>query len=137
MIRFTLKCDNDHAFESWFKSSDAFETLNASKMVNCSVCGSSEVKKTLMAPAVRTEKAKPLTGEKSETEQAVEKLRKEVETNSDYVGDNFASEARKMHNGETAERSIYGEAKPADAISLIEDGIPVLPLPFAPRKQTN
>ena len=68
---------------------------------------------------------------------AMDKLRRQVEDNSDYVGDAFAREARAMHLGEAPERAIYGEAKPDEAKSLLEDGIPVLPLPFTPTRKTN
>ncbi len=136
MIRFTLKCDQDHSFDSWFQSGEAFEKLRAAGMVACAQCGSAKVAKSLMAPAVRTETARPLAA-KSEQETAIEKLRQEVEANSDYVGVRFAEEARKMHDGDAPARSIYGEAKPEEAIKLLEDGVPVVPLPFASRKQTN
>lgn len=136
MIRFTLKCDQDHSFDSWFQSGEAFEKLRAAGMVACAQCGSAKVAKSLMAPAVRTETARPLAA-KSEQETAIEKLRQEVEANSDYVGVRFAEEARKMHDGDAPARSIYGEAKPEEAIKLLEDGVPVVPLPFATRKQTN
>ncbi|NIY72020.1 DUF1178 family protein [Marivivens donghaensis] len=140
MIRYTLKCDHDHSFESWFQSADAFDKLQSAGMVACTACGSTKVSKSLMAPSVRTETAteKPaLTAPATPQEEALTKLRKHVEANSEYVGMKFADEARKMHDGDTPERPIYGEAKPQDAIKLIEDGVPVLPLPFAPRKQTN
>jgi hypothetical protein len=70
-------------------------------------------------------------------EQAVAKLRAEVEANSDYVGVEFAAEARKIHEGEAPARAIYGEAKLDEAKALIEDGVPVLPLPFTPKRKMN
>ena len=73
----------------------------------------------------------------SELEQAVAELRKQVEANSDYVGGNFAEEARAMHLGDAPNRAIHGEAKPEEAKSLIEDGVPVVPLPFLPSRKTN
>ena len=73
----------------------------------------------------------------TEVEQAFAAMRKQVEENSDYVGMNFAAEARQMHDGTLPARAIYGEAKPEDARQLIEDGIPVAPLPFLPRRKTN
>lgn len=73
----------------------------------------------------------------SEAEAALAHLRKEVEENSEYVGLKFADEARKMHDGESPERAIYGEAKLDDAKKLIEDGVPVAPLPFLPKRKTN
>ncbi len=148
MIRYALKCSEDHSFESWFQSAEAFEKLHGAGMVACPVCGSENVEKAIMAPRVRPSRskavvpAKPaekptLTEPKSEAEQALAKLRKEVEKNSDYVGLSFASEARKMHDGEVPHRSIYGEAKPDEAKKLIEDGVPVAPLPFIPNRKTN
>ncbi len=91
-----------------------------------------------MAPKVRpARKPGSLQTAQTEQEKALAKLREEVEKNSDYVGMNFASEARAMHEGDTPHRAIYGEAKPEDAKSLIEDGVPVAPLPFTPKAKTN
>jgi hypothetical protein len=70
-------------------------------------------------------------------EKAMEDLRRKVEDGSDYVGDNFAAEARAMHLGDTPERSIYGEARIDQAKELIEDGVPVMPLPFTPKKKLS
>ena len=93
-----------------------------------------------MAPRVSTDKAAettPLMAPDDHTARAIQEMRKKIEANSDYVGKNFAAEARKMHLGDAPERSIYGEAKPAEAKSLIEDGINVVPLPFMPNRKTN
>ncbi len=142
MIRYTLVCDNDHQFESWFQSSAAFDSLAAAGHLACTHCGSADVKRALMAPSVpaksNTKTATPsLSTAPSEMETALSKLRKDVEANSDYVGMEFAKEARKMHDGETPERAIFGEAKLDDAKKLIEDGVPVAPLPFIPKRKTN
>lgn len=140
MIRYTLKCDKDHSFESWFQSGGAFEKLLKAGHVTCPECGSADVSKTLMAPKVTTSRKKaaaPLSTPESEKEKALAKLRDEVEKNSDYVGMNFAAEARAIHDGDAPERAIYGEAKPEEAKTLIEDGIPVAPLPFVPRNKSN
>lgn len=137
MIRYSLKCAEGHSFDSWFKSADAFEGLLTAGMVGCTTCGSQDVSKSLMAPAVAKETKRPLSTPSNPTEDAITKLRDEVEKNADYVGKDFATEARKIHDGDAPERNIWGETKPADAIKLIEDGIPVAPLPFVPRKQTN
>ena len=137
MIRFSLKCDKDHTFDSWFKSGEAFDTLAASGMVTCAVCGSTDVAKTLMAPSVSTDTDRPLSAPRSPAEQAMAEMRKQVEENSEYVGKGFAKEARAMHDGDSPARSIYGEARLDEAKALIEDGVPVVPLPFGPRKQQN
>ena len=134
MIRFNLKCDQNHEFESWFQSGDAFEKLASTSMLSCTTCGSTKISKSIMAPAVSTSSA--VTAPQP-TEAAIAALRKEVETKSDYVGDAFATQARAMHDGTTPERSIYGQADLQEAKKLIEDGIPVMPLPFIPVKKTN
>lgn len=139
MIRYSLTCAQEHRFESWFQSSEAFERLQAAGMVSCALCGSTEVTKALMAPAVATaEPASPSLG-KAETplEQALAEMRRHIEEDSDYVGLSFASEARAMHEGDSPHRSIWGEARPEDARALIEDGVPVAPLPFRPRSRQN
>lgn len=143
MIQYSLKCENDHGFDSWFASADAYDKLAENGMVSCAVCGSTKVSKAIMAPRVRTTKGKEapavptLPTEKSAVEQAMAEMRAQVEQNSEYVGTNFATEARSMHLGDAPERAIYGEAKPEEAKSLIEDGIPVTPLPFMPTRKSN
>lgn len=135
MIRYRLKCDNNHQFDSWFQSGEAFDKLSAAGMIACDECGSAQIEKSLMAPPVTTDK--PLSKPADSREEAISKLRKEVESKSEYVGMSFAKEARAMHDGDAPERSIYGEAKIDEAKKLLEDGIPVAPLPFRPRKQAN
>ena len=143
MIQYSLKCENDHSFDSWFASADAYDKLANNGMVSCAVCGSTKVSKAIMAPRVRTTKGKEapvaptLPTEKSAAEQAMAEMRAQVEQNSEYVGTNFATEARSMHLGDAPERAIYGEAKPEEAKSLIEDGITVTPLPFMPTRKSN
>ncbi|NIZ14927.1 DUF1178 family protein [Phaeobacter sp. HF9A] len=166
MIRYALKCADGHGFESWFQSAEAYEKLRAAGLVACTQCGSAQVEKALMAPRVRpareaaetaaSEGAEatatpgaalpavqpqppemPLSAPSSELEAAIAELKKQVEANSDYVGSNFAKEARDMYLGDSPVRSIHGEAKPEEARALIEDGVPVLPLPFAPGRKVN
>ncbi|WP_145104190.1 DUF1178 family protein [Cereibacter sediminicola] len=145
MIRYSLKCADDHGFESWFQSSEAFGGLVKARKVTCPVCGSAEVEKVLMAPAVQPSRAvKPapdparaLAVPSSKIEEALLTLRRQVQENSEYVGMGFASEARRIHNGEAPERAIYGEAKVEEARRLIEDGVPVAPLPFMPQRKVN
>lgn len=150
MIKYALKCAQGHQFESWFQSSAAFETLEKAGHLSCVVCGVSQVGKTIMAPKVRTSKAEVPAQEGSEDApvpmanaprpemaQALEAMRKKVEAEADYVGENFAKDARAMHLGDQPERAIYGEANAEQAKSLIEDGVPVLPLPFAPKRKLS
>ncbi len=140
MIRFSLRCADGHGFESWFQSNEAFDSLKAAGHVTCPTCGSDEIEKSLMAPPVKTSKTGKtpvLSKPDGEMEKALAAMRKEIEDNSDYVGMNFASEARAIHEGEAPDRAIYGEAHKDDAKKLIEDGVPVAPLPFIPKTKAN
>ena len=150
MIKYTLKCDQDHSFDSWFQSADAFEKLAAAGHLACSVCGSGEVVKSLMAPKVRPARSAAQAGAAQDDQQpvalgapesaaqaALEEMRKRVEENSDYVGADFSKTARDMHLGDVPERSIYGTADAKQAKALIEDGVPVVPLPFTPKAKAN
>jgi hypothetical protein len=146
MIRYTLKCQNDHSFESWFKSAEAYEGLRAAELVVCPDCQDTHVEKSLMAPQVRTRRderaqtseKRPMTNTADpDLAEAIRTIREHVEKNSDYVGDRFAKEARAMHNGETPQRSIYGEVRAEDARKLAEEGVPAVPLPFIPKQKTN
>jgi hypothetical protein len=151
MIKYALRCAENHGFESWFKSGAAFEKLHGAAMVNCPVCGSTEVKKAIMAPRVRPARgaaaptplsAQPvkmhaLTAPASPAEAAMLELKNKIQKHSEYVGSDFASEARAIHDGDAPERSIYGEANGEEAKQLLEDGVPVAPLPFMPTRKTN
>jgi hypothetical protein len=136
MIQYALKCAEGHGFDSWFQSAEAFDKLAAAGMVSCAVCGIGAVSKSVMAPAVRGER-KPLAAPRDAREEALAELRRRVTENSDYVGMNFAAEARAIHEGTAPERAIYGEARPEEARRLIEDGVPAVPLPFLPARKTN
>ncbi|WP_102222692.1 DUF1178 family protein [Acidimangrovimonas sediminis] len=152
MIRYALRCTQDHGFESWFASAEAFDGLVRVGMVSCPECGSTEVEKSLMAPSVRPGRkataepaaavppeggARPLSAPAHPMEAALKALRRHVEENSEYVGDRFASEARAIHGGEAPDRIIHGEARPDEVRDLIEEGVPVSPLPFAGPRKTN
>jgi len=144
MIKYALACEQAHEFESWFPSSEAFETQRKRGFVTCPFCNSAKVEKQIMAPSVaRTDKAVPapaqeprpvavLTERERELRAALRTLREHVMKNAEDVGKGFVEEARKMHYGETEERSIYGEADLAEARALLEEGIDVLPLPVVP-----
>lgn len=139
MIRYTLSCDQGHEFTGWFQSSQGFDQLQAAGHVSCTQCGSKSVQKSLMAPNVVSKPAlsADLTTPANPRETALAKLRQHIENTSDYVGISFAAEARAMHAGTTPERAIYGEARLDEARQLIEEGIPVAPLPFLPRRKAN
>ncbi len=144
MIRYSLTCSQGHSFDSWFKSADAFEALEARGLLSCSACGSHDVKKAMMAPRVSkpaTEVAPVETPALSQPatpmEEAIQALKKHLDEHSTYVGGNFAKEARAIHLGDAPDRMIHGEAKPEEAKALIEDGISVAPLPFLPKSRST
>lgn len=156
MIRYTLTCDAGHSFESWFQSGATYTAVHAAGQVTCPICGTAKVDKDLMAPAVRPARTSagksdtlsdparavptakgPLSAPGSAVEAAMTALKAQIEANSEYVGVNFVTEARKMHAGDAPERAIYGEAKPDEARQMIEDGLPVAPLPFVPGRKVN
>jgi hypothetical protein len=133
MIRYDLTCDSAHSFDGWFASAAGFDGMLSSGQVACVVCGSVKVSKALMAPAV----APSLTAPRNTAEQALAALRAKVESESEYVGLNFTTEARAIHAGEAPERAIYGEAKIEEAKALIAEGVPVAPLPFMPARKAH
>ncbi len=136
MIVFDLRCGNDHEFESWFANSEAFEKLKKAGEVACPVCGDAKVEKALMAPAVSGTKKKSSEMAAMHAGQyisAIRELREKVEQNCDYVGDKFPEEARRIHYGETEKRNIYGEASPDEAKALVDEGVEVQAIPWAPK----
>jgi hypothetical protein len=161
MIHYKLRCAAAHEFEGWFQDSAGFDKLAKAGLVECTVCGNTQVERALMAPAVvkgrRRKEAPPPPPAKPEAAEApppapapsgpqmaagpmpaqlvamLQRLRAEVEKSCDYVGKDFAEEARKIHNGEVEARGIYGEASDADAEALSEEGIEVARLPWVPR----
>jgi len=137
LIRFSLTCEHEHEFEAWFRSNDDFDTQRKRGFVECPSCGSREVGKALMAPAVSTgrkqEKMALAMGEAQRRAMAeLKALSQKMRENADYVGDKFAEEARKIHFGESETRGIYGEATLEEAKSLAEDGVSFMPLPVFP-----
>ena len=150
MIRYSLRCDEGHAFESWFSDAAGFDALRARGMVECPDCGSTQVDRALMAPRVRPARSQAEAkspAPKSEAPKGppdpdtiakvMAHMRAEVEKRSTYVGKSFAAEARAIHEGTSDKGSIWGEATPKEARALAEDGIEVMPLPFGPREKQN
>jgi hypothetical protein len=156
MIRYSLRCERDHSFESWFQSSSAYETQVRRKLVTCPVCGSASIDKAIMAPQIVSKRGRDIAPPASEPAAAqpaevatpastpllmaqerelrakIKELRDHIVKNADNVGERFPSEARKMHYGDVEHRPIYGEASPDEARALIEEGVEVSPLPVLP-----
>ena len=131
MIAYTLRCHRGHEFEGWFRNSTAFDEQSCSGHLSCPSCNSSRVEKAVMAPAVSGTKrtVRNKAAEARQMRQFATGLRKYVQEHADYVGANFAEEARKIHHGETPDRHIYGEATHKEAQELVEEGVDVAPLP--------
>jgi hypothetical protein len=153
MIRYTLHCERDHAFESWFQNSSAYDSQVRRKLVTCPVCNSTKVEKAIMAPQIVSKKGRDnavpapaaapveapatesthlLMAQERELRAKLKELRDHIVKNADNVGERFPNEARKMHYGDIEHRPIYGEASPDEARALIEEGVEVAPLPVLP-----
>ena len=158
MIRYALLCEKGHGFESWFADSAAYDKQVKRKLVTCPQCSSAKVEKAIMAPRLASarkragpaelpapEKAPEMAQEKApvamispqeqELRTKLKELRAHLTKNADHVGPKFPEEARKMHYGEAAHRSIYGEASPEEAKALAEEGIEFHPLPALPEER--
>lgn len=129
MIRYDLKCENGDEFDAWFSSIADYDKQAEAGLIECPHCGSTHVTKAPMAPSVCTSRKKEAQKERAVAMAMAQKVRQHIKENFDYVGDKFAEEARKMHEGETEERAIWGEATPEEARELAEEGIPAAPLP--------
>jgi hypothetical protein len=137
MIRYALACgDCDHTFEAWFASSEVYDKQAKRRLVACPECDGRKVAKQIMAPAVKTTKGKtPAPDPEKLLAEFAAKARAHVAENFDYVGADFAEEARAMFYGEQDDRPIWGETTPEERESLAEEGVPAVPLPapFAPK----
>jgi hypothetical protein len=137
MIKYELKCrECDHQFEGWFADSAAYDTQAAAGDIMCPLCSGAEVGKAIMAPnvAIRRDGGKLTQAQMAaEVRRMVMEIRRKVEDNCDYVGGEFAAEARRIHYGEADDRGIYGEATPDEAEELREEGIDVAAIPWLPR----
>ncbi|WP_257167908.1 DUF1178 family protein [Bradyrhizobium sp. SRS-191] len=158
MIRYALRCERDHTFESWFQSSSAYDSQVKRKLVECPTCGSTGIEKAIMAPRIVSKKGREVApvpaapapvpapaqdvippgstslmmAQERELRAKLKELRDHIVKNADDVGERFPTEARKMHYGETEHRPIYGEASLDEARELIEEGIEVAPIPVLP-----
>ncbi len=136
MIRYSLTCEHGHGFEAWFSSISSYDEQVEARAVTCPSCGSAEVEKAPMAPAVHRGKSESLAPSKNDGRRQsyafLKDLRAHLAANAEDVGPAFPEEARKIHYGETDARSIYGEASVEEAKALADEGIPALPLPPLP-----
>lgn len=133
MIVFDLRCGGGHVFEAWFGSTAAFDEQAAAGQVRCPVCDDAAVTKAVMAPAVATKGNRRAAPPTAAIKQAMEQLARAQASalrSSQWVGTAFADQARAMHNGEREQATIHGQASLAEAKALVDEGVPVAPLPF-------
>lgn len=153
MIKYALACATGHSFESWFSSSEDFDAQGARGLVTCPYCGTAKVAKQIMAPSVARRDREPepprapspalpvpaapapvalVSQADEQMREAIRQLRAFVSANAEDVGRSFAEEARRIHDGEAPERFIMGEATGEEVAELLDDGIPIQPLPVLP-----
>lgn len=145
MIHYRLRCNADHEFEAWFQNSSAFEKQAESGLLACPECGSAEVSRALMAPALQGTKREVVPAPETETQTSEQKqvatteaalkqqllmLRRKIEANFDNVGSKFAEEARKIHHGDSDPRGIYGDTTPEEREALADEGIEIGTIPW-------
>ena len=141
MIKFDLKCINNHIFEASFEDSSSFENQRKKKLIQCPYCNNSNISKSIMAPNITSKSNNSKKLKRSQEKiyanynLQVEKLKKEIEKNYTYVGNKFPEEARKIHYGEKEDKPIYGEATEKESKDLIEEGIPLVRLPFEKKQK--
>ena len=134
MIRYTLNCNNGHQFDSWFSDSASFEKLREKGHLECAICSSKKVEKSLMAPVVTPKKKETLLSKQSALEKEIRALKNKIKATATDVGENFSAEARAMHYGEKEEKPIVGKTTIDEAKELAEEGIPFTPLPWSDDK---
>jgi len=133
VIVFDLRCPADHVFEAWFASSEAFDEQRRGGLIGCPVCGATDVSKAVMAPRVSPKGDRAEAPRPEQVKHVLEALaaaQAKALEGSRWVGKGFAEEARSMHLGERDHEPIHGQATPAEAKALAEEGVPVAPLPF-------
>ena len=134
MIRYTLNCNNGHQFDSWFSDSASFEKLREKGHLECAICSSKKVSKSLMAPVVNPKKTETLLSKQSALEKEIKAMKQKIMATATDVGENFSAEARAMHYGEKEEKPIVGKTTIDEAKELAEEGIPFTPLPWSDDK---
>ena len=137
MIRYDLVCENEHFFESWFKDSKSYQKQLEANEIACPKCNNSNISKSLMAPGIpkktNTKNGNVIANSSSSSiNNAIRKIRDEIKKNSEYVGDQFPEEARKIHYNEAEMRSIYGKASKTEITELVDEGIDIIQIPEIP-----
>ena len=139
MIKYNLKCQNDHEFESWFSNSKEYDKLNKKGLLECIFCSSKKINKSLMAPSILNLKEKDKKMETINDEFKNEKnkllnLRKYIEKNFDYVGKDFSKKVREVYYDKKSKKAIYGTTTPQEREELADEGIDLLTIPWVDKE---
>ena len=135
MIKYNLKCKNDHEFESWFSNSEEFEKLNKKNLLECIYCSSKNISKSIMSPMVSGTKTKDeqiniISKEFKSEKDKLLKLRKYIEKNFDYVGKDFSKKVREVYYDKKNNKAIYGKTTLEEREELADEGIDLLSIPW-------
>ena len=135
MIKYNLKCNNDHEFESWFSDSNEFEKLNKKKLLECIYCSSKNIKKSIMSPMISGGKPKDeyigfYDKVQLKEKHKLLKLREHIEKNFEFVGDKFSQKVREVYYDKNSKKGIYGTTTPEERNELEEEGINLLSIPW-------
>jgi len=135
MIKYILKCQNDHEFESWFSNIEEFEKLNKKKLLECIYCSSKKIEKSIMAPMVgnlknKKEKIETINKELENERNRLIQIRKFIENNFEYVGKDFSKKVREIYYDKKSKKAIYGKATPEEREELAEEGVNLLSVPW-------
>ena len=141
MIKYNLKCKNKHEFESWFSDSKEFEKLRQKKIIECTLCGTKNVQKSIMSPSIlsKNQKEKNIQSTRylKKIRRDLLKMRNFIEKNFNYVGDNFPQEVRNIYYDKNKNKNIYGKATPEETEELREEGIELTTIPWIDNKKEN
>jgi len=141
MIKYNLKCKNKHEFESWFSSSKEFEKLKSKKIIECTLCGTKNVQKSIMSPSVisKEQKEKNIKSNRylKKIRKDLLKMRSFIEKNFKYVGDNLPQEVRNIYYDKSKNKNIYGKATLEETEELREEGIELTTIPWIDKKKDN
>ena len=135
MIKYILKCNRNHEFESWFSNSEEFDNLNKRQLLECIYCSSKKISKSIMSPMIsnlsnKKEKIKEIDKGVIEEKNKLFQLRKYIETNFDYVGKDFSKKVREVYYDKKNKKAIYGTTTPEERKELVEEGIDLLSIPW-------
>ena len=135
MIKYNLKCKNEHEFESWFSNSSEFDKLNKKRLLECIFCSSKNIKKSIMAPMVSGRKSKEnsasyLDNKTPNKKNELLKIRNYIEKNFEFVGANLSQKVREIYYDRGTKKSIYGTATKEEREELADEGIDLLSVPW-------